>query len=146
VSLNHLLAVVVAGAACVIPALQTRADTIFVDCPLEGTIHEFTTNGVGSIFTRQSIANPQGEAFDQAGNLYIANEGFNTIEKFSPNGVASLVVADPGDFSILDSPEGLAFDRRATSMWQTTRVIPLKKSVPMGFRPFSPPTMAAVPS
>jgi DNA-binding beta-propeller fold protein YncE len=111
VSLNNLLAVVVAGVACIVPAIQTRADTIFVDCPLEGTIHEYTTNGVGSIFTRQSIAAPQGEAFDQAGNLYIANEAFNTIEKFTPNRVASLFAADPGDFSVLDSPEGLAFDK-----------------------------------
>jgi DNA-binding beta-propeller fold protein YncE len=93
------------------PTLQTHADTIFVDCPLEGTIHEFTTNGVGSIFTRQSIAAPQGEAFDQAGNLYIANEAFNTIEKFTPSGSTSLFAADPGDYSILDSPEGLAFDK-----------------------------------
>ena len=110
-TLSYLLIVLVAVAACVVPAVHARADSIYVDCALDGTIRQFTTNGVGTIFARDSIANPQGEAFDKAGNLYIANEAFNTIEKFATNGVPSVFAADPGDNSVLSNPEGLAFDK-----------------------------------
>ena len=48
---------------------------------------------------------PIGLAFDSAGNLYAANYGANTIEKFTPGGVGS-VFANTG----LNSPIGLAFD------------------------------------
>ena len=49
-------------------------------------------------------------AFDTNGTLYVANSGNDTIEKFDTNGVASVFVADDGSGSILDTPEGLAFD------------------------------------
>src|ERR1019366_693291 len=68
------------------------------------------TNGAGSIFARASLAGPQGVAFDKAGNLYVANNALNTIEKFTINGVPSLFATDPGDNSVLNGPEGLAFD------------------------------------
>jgi len=96
---------------CFIGLIHSRADTIYVGCALDGTIRQFTTNCVGTIFARSTLGNPQGEAFDQAGNLYVANAAFNTIEKFSPNGTPSLFFADPGDESILSVPEGLAFDK-----------------------------------
>jgi tripartite motif-containing protein 71 len=41
----------------------------------------------------------------------VVNEAFNTITKFDANGVPSLFYADPGDESILNYPEGLAFDK-----------------------------------
>ena len=80
-------------------------------CALDGTIHQYATNGTGSIFARASLGNPQGEAFDKAGNLYVANETYNTITKFNTSGAPSLFYADPGDGSILNGPEGLAFDQ-----------------------------------
>jgi hypothetical protein len=48
---------------------------------------------------------PSGLAFDSAGNLYVANSGASTIEKFTTNGVGS-VFASSG----LNYPVGLAFD------------------------------------
>jgi DNA-binding beta-propeller fold protein YncE len=99
---------VVASFLC---AIHSRADTIYVGCALDGTLRQFTTNGVGSIFARASLGNPKGEAFDQAGNLYVANEGFDTITKFDLNGVPSVFAVDPGDESILGFPEGMAFDK-----------------------------------
>jgi DNA-binding beta-propeller fold protein YncE len=109
--IRHLLVIFVAGFVCMLTVVQSRADTIYVGCALEGTIHQYATNGTGSIFARASLGNPEGEAFDQAGNLYVANEGHNTITKFNTTGVPSLFYADPGDGSILNYPTGLAFDQ-----------------------------------
>ena len=85
-----------------------------------GWIEKFTPNGTPSLFVADPgdgsvLNNPFGLAFDSAGNLYAANNfggdnGFGTIEKFTPNGTPSLFAADPGDGSILNSPAGLAFD------------------------------------
>jgi hypothetical protein len=44
-------------------------------------------------------------AFDKAGNLYVANEGNNTIERFTPDGTGA-VFANSG----LNEPMFLAFD------------------------------------
>jgi DNA-binding beta-propeller fold protein YncE len=104
-------ALIIAGLAGFLSLISASADTIYVGCALEGTIHQFTTNGVGSIFARASLGNPEGEAFDRAGNLYVANEGHNTITRFTTSGVPSLFYADPGDGSILNNPTGLAFDK-----------------------------------
>src|SRR6185295_5527437 len=51
------------------------------------------------------LSSPRGLAFDHAGNLYAANFGNNTIEKFTPGGIGS-VFASSG----LSGPVGLAFD------------------------------------
>jgi DNA-binding beta-propeller fold protein YncE len=110
--IRGLFTVVVAACACILPVSHSRAaDTIYVGCALEGTIHQYATNGTGSIFARASLGNPQGEAFDKAGNLYVANEAFNTITKFTASGTSSLFYADPGDGSVLNQPTGLAFDQ-----------------------------------
>jgi DNA-binding beta-propeller fold protein YncE len=109
--LRCLLAAIVTGVVCLLPLIQSRADTIYVGCRTDGVIHQYTTNGTGSVFARSSLGGPQGEAFDQAGNLYVANEAFNTITRFTTNGVPSTFAFDPGDNSIMDYPEGLAFDK-----------------------------------
>ena len=75
----HLLGVFVTGLVCILPAVNSRADTIYVDCANDGTIQQYATNGTGSFFARASLGSPEGEAFDQAGNLYVANEEYNTI-------------------------------------------------------------------
>jgi len=60
---------------------------------------------VGSVFANTGLNGPSGLAFDSAGNLYAANAGDMTIEKFTPGGVGSLF-ANTG----LEAPHGLAFD------------------------------------
>src|SRR5208282_3878531 len=93
-------ALIIASLAGFLSIISARADTIYVGCAFEGTIHQYATNGTGSIFARASLGNPEGEAFDQAGNLYVANEGFNTISKFTTNGTSSFFAIDPGNNSI----------------------------------------------
>jgi len=100
----------VAVLACFIGIVAARADTIYVGCDGDNTIRQFTTNGVGTVFARDSLDNPAGEAFDKAGNLYVVNQAFDTITKFTTSGVPSTFAADPGDNSILNGPVGLAFD------------------------------------
>ncbi len=92
-----------------------RADTIYVALSSDATIEKYLTNGTSSVFAYSSLASPRGEAFDSAGNLYVANNfggasGNGSIEKFTPAGVASVFAMDPGDGSVLSGPEGLAFD------------------------------------
>ena len=56
-------------------------------------------------FASSGLNNPYGLAFDTNGNLYAANNGNRTIEKFTPGGVGS-VFASSG----VNAPGGLAFD------------------------------------
>ena len=68
------------------------------------TIEKFSSNGAGSYFSQIGyLSGPL--AFDRAGNLYVANTGFGTIEKVTPNGVRS-------DFASTTANRllGLAFD------------------------------------
>ena len=48
---------------------------------------------------------PMGLAFDSSGNLYVSNQGANTISKLDPSGNESIFVS-----SGLNQPMGLAFD------------------------------------
>ncbi len=53
------------------------------------------------------MSNPQGLAFDSAGNLYAANAGDSTIVKITPSGAGS-VFADPTN-GVSTDPLFLAF-------------------------------------
>lgn len=88
-----LLALFTAGA---------RADTIYVSDDSK-VIEQFDTNGVGSVFGSTGNG-PQGEAFDTAGNLYVANYTDGTILKFATNGASSTFTSG------LNGPWVLAFD------------------------------------
>ena len=82
----------------------SRADIV---TPANSSITRIdTTTKVETIFATTGLNNPAGIAFDRAGNLYVANGGNNTIEKFTPGGVGS-VFASGG---LLNSPDSLAFD------------------------------------
>lgn len=70
------------------------------------TIERFTPDGVGSVFASTGGNDPQGLAFDSAGNLYVAYGGTSTIERFSPDGADLGIFASSG----LLGPAGLAFD------------------------------------
>jgi len=88
-----------AGIAAI--AAPTWADILYESD--HGTIGKVTAGGVSSAFA--SSTNLKGLAFDSAGNLYAANYGDSTIEKFTPGGVGS-IFSSTG----LSLPHGLAFD------------------------------------
>ena len=75
--------------------------------PLVSTIEKFTPGGVGSVFSTTGVNGPFGLTFDTAGNLYAANDGSNTVEKYSPTGVDEGVYATTGPQS---GYESLAFN------------------------------------
>ena len=63
--------------------------------------------GVGTVFA-SGLSSPYGLAFDSAGNLYTLNNGGNTIEVFTPDGIGSVFANGAGGgFSIATDP-GLA--------------------------------------
>ena len=66
-----------------------------------GTIVEFDTNGVGTVFA-SGLNSPQGLAFDSAGDLYVADSGDGTIEEFDTNGVGTVFASG------LDQPVSIA--------------------------------------
>lgn len=57
------------------------------------------------MFASSGLYNPEGLAFDSAGNLYAANSITDTVEKFTPGGTGSTFAG-----SGLNFPVGLAFD------------------------------------
>lgn len=84
-----------------VAAAGSRADTVYES--EYSYIEQFTASGAGSVFTN-GLNNATGQAFDSAGNFYVANSG-NTILKFTPAGVGS-VFASTG----LTGVQGLACD------------------------------------
>ena len=52
-----------------------------------------TPAGVVSTFVSSGLDDPEGLAFDAAGNLYVANDGNNTISEVTPAGAVSTFVS-----------------------------------------------------
>ena len=71
------------------------------------TIEKFSTGGVPSRFTSLGIAYGQQMAFDDNGNLFLADSGNGCVDKFTPNGVGT-VFADY--LKGINAPSGLAID------------------------------------
>ena len=85
-----------------------RADLVYVASLDNNTIVSFDTTAsppTPTTFASSGLDHPYFLAFDAAGNLYAANSGNNTIERFTPGGVGSLFASTGLSF-----PEGLAFD------------------------------------
>jgi sugar lactone lactonase YvrE len=78
-----------------------RNGNLYVANSGNGTIEEFDTNGVGTVFA-SGLNSPQGLAFDSVGNLYVADSGDGTIEKFDTNGVGTVFASG------LDEPMSIA--------------------------------------
>ena len=103
--LSLLLAASAGLASILTPNPARAAATIYVSNAGNNTIEQFTEAGVGSVFASTGLSNPQGLAFDSAGNLYVANAGNNTIVKFTPGGVGSVFASTSPN-----GPYSLAFD------------------------------------
>ena len=95
------LAVDIAGNAYVIANDQTSPTGA-------STIFKFTRDGERIVFGSVP-SQGWGLAFDNAGNLYAADGGGQTIYKFAPNGARTVFVG-PNAFAPGESPVGLAFD------------------------------------
>lgn len=83
------------------------AAVVYVSNFNNNTIERFDSlgNDLGAFASAGGLQQPTGLAFDSGGNLYVANQGANTIIKFAPNGSSSLFAT-----SGLNQPYGLAFD------------------------------------
>ena len=82
---------------------ESRADLIFVSNSGAGTVQKIDSLGNVTTFV-SGLNNPQGLAFDGAGNLYVANAGDGTISEISPAGQLSVYASG------LSAPAALACD------------------------------------
>ena len=92
-------------AAAAPPTVSTFARTSRV---IETELRQATAGRAPAISTFPGCepdAEAQGLAFDAAGNLYVANDGNDTISKVTPAGAVSTFVSERAR-----CPEGLAFD------------------------------------
>ena len=85
-------------------------DNIFVSTPNIGAnsgVFRFSPNGSQkTLFATGLDLDPRGLAFDQAGNLYVANQLGNTVQRFTSEGIPFGTFASAG----LRDPFALAFD------------------------------------
>ena len=88
------------------------ANNVFVSYSNDNRIEEFDPlgNDLGAFANPNDstiLAIPLGLAFDSDGNLYAANIT-NFIEEFAPDGTPSRFATDPGNGSVLHSPQYIA--------------------------------------
>ena len=84
---RHLIGGVLCLAVISLICSSASAQNLFavdVQGPIYGNIDEFTPNGVRSTFP-SGLNSPAGLAFDQAGNLFVADAASGTIYKFTPS-------------------------------------------------------------
>ncbi len=88
------------------------------------TVYPLPSNGhapPSATISSPTFANPYGEAFDAAGNLWVSNYGNNTVAEFTAAQLASTGTPTPAvvlssTSTSLDGPVGLAFDRTG-NLW-----------------------------
>lgn len=87
-----------------------RRDNIFISTPNIGVnsgVFRFAPDGgQKTLFATGIDFDPRGLAFDQAGNLYVANQLGNTVQRFTSEGISLGPFASTG----LKDPFALAFD------------------------------------
>src|SRR5947207_503805 len=78
----------------------TRATLLFVSDigvgSTTGKIYQVTPPGVVSVFAENQTY-PYGLVFDSHGNLFVANDGDNEIDKFSPTGAKTVFASGLGN-------------------------------------------------
>nr|WP_303652791.1 Ig-like domain repeat protein [Paludisphaera mucosa] len=95
-----------AGSAVYAATIALRGADIDVDASADvGSRSSLVSKDLAH--SADGLSTPLGQAFDSAGNLYVANYGNNTISKITPAGVVSAFVAAGAG---LHAPIGLAFD------------------------------------
>ena len=85
----------------VVCASRVQADDVYISNTDAGTITQINSSGSVSIFA-SGLDSPEGLAFDNAGNLYEADNSSYNIYEFTPSGVQTSVDNSP-------DPEFLAF-------------------------------------
>ena len=89
----------------------SRADTIYVSNSGYSVIARLDSGTGASLgFLQGPLVQPEGLAFDRAGNLYIADSYYYSVEKITPGGTASLF-ANFGSAGV-NEPMGLAIDKQ----------------------------------
>jgi DNA-binding beta-propeller fold protein YncE len=90
-----------------------RADSVYISYDgANNTIQDYTSGDIsgdsynGEMFTNTSLAAESGIAFDNQGDLYVANGGNNTITEYNSSGVLIATISS----NQLSNPNGLAFD------------------------------------
>jgi len=109
---------------------SVQADMLYVTSLDNNTIVSFDTTAnppTPTTFASTGLNHPYFLAFDASGNLYAANSGNNTIERFTPGGVGS-VFASTG----LSFPTGLAFDAAGNLYVANTNSNTIEKFTPGG--------------
>jgi len=104
---GHLFARIVSAVAITAIPSSAQGQNLFVSSYFNGTILEITQSGAQSTFA-SGLSNPEGIAFNNAGDLFVAefgaaNGNYGSIIKITPGGVQSTFASG------LNSPVALAF-------------------------------------
>jgi uncharacterized repeat protein (TIGR03803 family) len=91
-------------------------------------IEEYTTNGVGSLFTENGLDWPGSLAFDNNGTLYAMNYANKSIEEYTRGGVASVFVQNPSGASVLNAPDYMVIGTLASSARRSTLLGPANQT------------------
>lgn len=108
-----------------------HSDNLYVST-FSNTINKYRPDGsFDSVFASTGLSTPVGLAFDSTGNLYAANNGNNTIEKFSSTGVDLGVFATSAVLGN-SAPVSLAFTTDAGASLLLPQSVPEPAALAVG--------------
>lgn len=93
------------------------------------------------LYNPVGVANPWGLAIDPLGNVYLADQGDNTVRRISPDGTVTTIAGTPGVHGTMDgpgasalfwAPEGVAVDPNGNVFVSDTLNNTIRKITPNG--------------